>query len=67
MQTFIHGTDKGNAVVTALVLIMVLSSILISLLPRITAVKNHARTYKVMVIRSIEQSNREVMNNYDAY
>ena len=66
MQTFFHGTDKGNAAITALVLILVLSTVFLSLLPRITAVKRYAKEYRAKVILSIEQSNREIMNQYDS-
>jgi len=67
MRTFIHGTDKGNAVMTALVLIMVLSSVFMSLVPRLTAVKSFSKEYKTRIIRSIEQSNKEIMKQYDTY
>ena len=59
--------DKGNAVLIALVLIMVLSTIFVTLAPRISAMKQFAHEYKAQVIRGIEQSNRELMNLYDIY
>jgi len=65
MRTFIHGTDKGNAVLTALVLIAVLSTILVSLIPRITSSKRYAQEYKKQVLEAIERSNKEVLNIYD--
>ena len=67
MRIFIHGTDKGSAVLTALVLIMVLSLVFISLVFRIDAVKRYAHEYKAGVIRGIEESNREAINRYDLY
>jgi competence protein ComGC len=67
MQTFIHGTSKGNAMLAALIMIMVLSTIFISLVPRIIATKRYAREYKAQVIHAIEQSNMEAMNLYDFY
>ena len=65
MRIFIRGTDKGNAMLTALVLIIVLSTIFISLVPRISGVKQYAAEYKAKTILSIEQYNKEVMNQYD--
>jgi competence protein ComGC len=66
MPKFVRGTDKGNAVITALVLIMVLSFITLSLIPRIISTKQFAHKYKANVIRSIEFSNREIMRNYES-
>ena len=67
MRISIRGTDRGNAVLTALILIMVLSSVFISLVFRIDAVKRYTHEYKTDVIRNIEQSNREIVNRYDLY
>ena len=65
MLKFIHGTDKGNAVVTALILVMVLSFIFMSLVPRITSLKRFAYEYKANVIHGIKKTNREILENYD--
>ena len=67
MRIFTHGTDKGNAVLTALIFITVLSTLFITLVPRITAVTRFAREYKAQVLYNIEQSNREAMDLYDSY
>ena len=67
MLISVRGTDKGNAVLTALVLIMILSSVFISLMFRINAVMRYANEYKTGVIRGIEQSNREIIDRYDIY
>jgi hypothetical protein len=64
MRTFILGTDRGNAVVTALILIMALSIIFITLVPRISAIKRFSHDYKVQVIHAIEERNREIINLY---
>jgi len=64
MLKFIRGTDKGNAVITVLVLILVLSLITLSFIPRIISTKDFAHKYKANVIHSIELSNREIMRNY---
>ena len=69
MLKYIRGTDKGSAVITALVLIMVLSLITLSLIPRIMSTKQFAHKYKANVIRNIELSNREIreiMINYES-
>ena len=65
MLKLIRGTDRGNALLTSLVLIMVLSSIFMSLVPRIGAVKRYAGVYKADLIRAIEKSNREIIIKYD--
>ena len=65
MRIFFRGNDKGNAVVTALVFIMVPSTICVSVIPRIISIKQYAGEYKAKVIRGIEKSNREVTDNYD--
>jgi competence protein ComGC len=67
MRKFIRGTDKGNAVITALVLIMVLSLITLSLIPRIISTKQFAHKYKASIIRNIELSNREIMETMRDY
>jgi len=65
MRKLIRGTDKGNAVITALILIMVLSLITLSLIPRIMSTKQFAQKYKANVIRGIELSNKEIISNYE--
>jgi len=64
---FILGTDRGNAVITVLVLIMVLSSVTLSLIPRILSTKQFARNYKATVVHSIELSNMEIIADYEFY
>ena len=67
MLISIHGTDKGNALLTALVLIMVLSIVFMSLAQRIVAIKRFAGGYKDDVVHNIEKSNREILNSNDLY
>jgi len=62
---FIRGTDRGNAVITVLVLIMVLSSVTLSLIPRILSTRQLAHKYKASVVHNIELSNMEIMTNYE--
>jgi type II secretory pathway pseudopilin PulG len=65
MRISIRGTDKGNALLLALVLIIILSTAVMSLIPRISATRAYAKEYKYQVIRNIEQNNREIINLYD--
>ena len=67
MRISIHGTDKGNAILTALILIIVLSTIFFSFVSRIAATRRFADEYKVQVMRTIEESNREIMHLYELY
>ena len=65
MRIFIHGTDKGNVTLTAIVLVMVLSSVFIAAVARIIATERFAVKYKAEVVDAIEQSNREIVSKYD--
>ena len=65
MQIFIHGTDRGNVTLTALVVIMVLSLGFIALVARVGAAARFAGEFKARVVAAIEQSNREIINRYD--
>lgn len=65
MQTFIRGSDRGNVVLMALILIIVLSTLFISLAARINAINNFSRDYKARVMHTIEQENREIRERYD--
>ena len=65
MRIFTRGTDRGNAAITALILIMALSSFFIVLTARISAAERFAAEYKARVILGIEESNREILSKYD--
>jgi hypothetical protein len=67
MRIFTHGTDKGNAVLSALVLIMALSSVFVALVLRINTIKRYALEYKARVLLDIERSNEEIKKQYDFY
>jgi hypothetical protein len=67
MRTFILGNDRGNAVLAAIVLIMILATLFISFVPRITALNNFAREYKERALQAIERENREIRERYDLY
>ena len=65
MRISIHGTDNGNAFLMALILIIILSSTVMSMVPRISVTQQYAQEYKKLVILEIEQKNRELINQYD--
>ena len=65
MRTYIHGTDKGNAVFKSLILIILLSSVFISFIGRISVIEQYTLKYKAQVLSSIEQSNMEIMYRYE--
>jgi len=65
MRISVHGTDKGSALLTALILIIILSTLAMSFIPRILSVKQYARTYKLQTTNRIEQENREILYTYD--
>ena len=65
MRISIHGTDRGNAVLSVLILILLLSTVLIALVSRIGAIQRYADVYKTKAIQSIEETNREIKNRYE--
>ena len=67
MQKSVRGTDKGSIMITALILVMALSFIFMTLIPRILSLKRFAYEYKARVISDIEKSNREILYTYDLY
>jgi len=67
MRTSIRGTDSGNASLSALILIMVLSFVFVTIVPRINAVQRYAHEYRTKVISEIEETNREILGRYDLY
>ena len=66
MPKFIPGTDRGNAFMTALILIIILSSLFIALISRIQTMRRFTNDYRANVIGRIEESNREIINAYDS-
>ena len=65
MLTSIRGNDKGNALMMALVLIIILSTLFVAVVPRIIALNDFSSEYMTRVIRGIEQENREIRARYD--
>ena len=64
MRILIHGNDKGNTVLTALAIILAVSTTFMALVPRIHTVKRYASEYKTRVIENINHKNEEVLNKY---
>ena len=67
MKISIRGTDEGNATLTALILIVILSTLFAVLASRIGAAKHYAGEYKAMVLREINESNMEAVSRYDIH
>ena len=65
MRIFIRGNDRGNAVLMALILITILSTLFISFVPRIRTIKDFACEYKTQVLHGIEHENMEIKEHYD--
>jgi competence protein ComGC len=67
MQILFHGSraDEGWATLVSLVLIFILSFLLLSVIPSISARKKAALAYRTTVIESIEKENTEVRAIYD--
>ena len=59
------GNDRGNAVFTALAVIFSLSAIYVSIVPGINAALRLANETRINVMHNIEQSNLEVIEQYD--
>ena len=67
MRIFFRGSDKGNAVLTSLALIIIMSTLFITFVPRITANKSFSREYKTRILYDIAQKNREAIERYDLH
>ena len=67
MRIYSPGNDKGNALLTALVLIFILSTVVMLLIQQVSTVRTYAQNYKDQVMDNIEQENRRVNNLYDIH
>ena len=65
MQIFTRGNDKGNIMLMALILIIVLSTLFISISSKIAARNKFSSDYMTRVIQGIEQENKEIRERYD--
>ena len=65
MLILIHGIDKGHALLTTIIFIMVLSILSIALIPLISGTKIYAQQLKLHVLETIDQHNQAV--SYDLY
>ena len=67
MRISVRGTDRGGALLSALVLILVLSAFCAVLAQRVTAASRLAETAKSRVIESIGITNREIRSLHDLH
>ena len=67
MPTFIRGNDRGYAILSALVLILLLSAFLSAAVPRIDVIVNLTNRNREQLMQKIEQSGREVLDYHDLY
>ena len=67
MRISFHGSDRGNAVLQALIMIMALSIIFLSLTLRINAAARYAHEYRERLLKTIQDANREIRERYDLY
>jgi Tfp pilus assembly protein PilX len=67
MRTFFPGNDRGNALLLSISLIIIISLAIISFIPRVINFKRMARNYKEQILTEINQTNRDIINNYDLY
>lgn len=67
MRISIPGNDRGNAVLSALILILVITFFLISMVQQINTEKKFLIIKKNNLITNIELNNIEVRSRYDIY
>jgi type II secretory pathway component PulK len=67
MRISVHGTDRGSALLSALALIIILSTLAMAFIPRISATRQYARDFKRQVMDRIEMENREILDTYDLH
>jgi hypothetical protein len=65
MRTLLRGSDRGNALAGAVVLLLAFSLVFLSLVPRVMATGQNARFFKERVLVQIEQENREIVQRHD--
>jgi hypothetical protein len=67
MKTFLHGNDKGNAVLISVTLILIFSIAFLSFVPYMISMKRNAAEYKESIISDIKKSNEELIKEYDLH
>jgi hypothetical protein len=67
MRISIRGSDKGSATLMAMSLIIILSFVLLSIVPRVINMRQTAGLYKAKVLSEIGDSNKELVINSDLY
>ncbi|GHV88637.1 hypothetical protein AGMMS50267_09970 [Spirochaetia bacterium] len=64
-RIFTHGNDEGAALLWAVALIVMLSLVFVSFVPRVIGAQKFASQYKASVLREIQETNKEISNRYD--
>ena len=67
MLTYIHGNDRGYAVLKAVITILILSIIAMSVIHRVETMKYYSIGKKNTAIWQNEQDNAEAENYYDLH
>lgn len=65
MRTLLRGSDRGNALIGAVVLLLAFSLAFLSLVPRVMAMGQNARLFKERALIRIEQENEEILRRHD--
>lgn len=67
MRTLFRGSDKGNAMLLSLSLIIIFSLIFLTVVPYISGLKRTAAVYKEDVLYKIRRSNMDIVKTYDLH
>jgi hypothetical protein len=65
MRTLLRGSDRGNALIGAVLLVLVFSLLFLSLVPRVMVMAENARLFKERALIQIEKENREILQRHD--
>jgi hypothetical protein len=61
----LRGSDRGNALIGAVVLLFAFSLVFLSLVPRVMAMEQNARLFKERALMRIERENGEILRRHD--
>ena len=67
MRISIRGNDGAYAMALALILITLFSTLFISFVSRAEAMRKYSAKSKVLLINSIEASNKEILSHHEFY
>jgi competence protein ComGC len=65
MRTSCRGSDRGNALIGAVVLLLVFSLLFLSFVPRVMVTGQNARLFKERALIRIEKENGEILQRHD--